>query len=262
VTPLQADSDKIGRFSFTKTAFDSRISYMETHRRKKAVSKIRVLLVDDQQLFSENMKIMLETMTDEIKIVGIATNGSEALQAVEKSTPDLILMDVRMPVMDGVEATKILHEKYPDVKIVMLTTFLDDTYVEDALRFGASGYILKNIRSEDLIASLRAVSRGAGLFSPDILKKLVRRLDANPEKPGQETEAEHEYKEIISRLGDRDKEILKLVAKGYNNRKIADALFISEPTVRNYISRIYAKFGSKDRLHIMSISRRVYIEEE
>jgi DNA-binding NarL/FixJ family response regulator len=234
---------------------------MDTSKREASVSQIRVLLVDDQRLFSENLKIMLETLTDEIKVIGIAANGVEALQAVESSNPDLVLMDVRMPVMDGVEAVKILHEKYPDIKIVMLTTFLDDTYVEDALQFGAYGYILKNIKSEDLIASLRAISRGAVLFSPDILKRLVRMLDSKPGKTGQENGEDNEYYEIISHLSSRERDVLKFVAKGYNNQTIADTLFLSEPTVRNYISSIYAKVGSKDRLYVMSIAQKVYLEE-
>ncbi|MDR2102509.1 MAG: response regulator transcription factor [Treponema sp.] len=235
---------------------------MDIRKREVTAAQVRILLVDDQRLFSENLKIMLETLTDEIKVIGIVSNGMEALQAVETSHPDIILMDVRMPVMDGVEATKILHGKYPDIKIVMLTTFLDDTYVEDALQFGAYGYILKNIKSEDLIASLRAISRGAALFSPDVMKKLIQRLDSKPEKMGQENGEDTEYYEIISHLSNRERDILKLVAKGYNNQKIADTLFISEATVRNYISSIYAKVGSKDRLYVMSIAQKVHLESD
>jgi DNA-binding NarL/FixJ family response regulator len=225
---------------------------------KNPSSQVRILLADDQRLFSDNLKLMLETLTDDIKVVGIASDGQEAITLVEEAKPDLILMDVRMPGIDGVQATKILHQNYPEIKIVMLTTFLDDTYVEDALQYGAYGYILKNIKSEDLIASLRAISRGAVLFSPDILKKLVLRLDSKSSGG----EQDNEYHEIISRLGNREKEILKLVALGYNNKKIADTLFISEPTVRNYISSIYAKVGSKDRLQVISIAQRVHIEKE
>ena len=222
------------------------------------MDQIRILLADDQKLFSENLKLMLETLTEDIKVTGIASDGEEAIKMVEETRPDMVLMDVRMPGMDGVRATEILSRKYPEIKIVMLTTFLDDTYVNDALQFGAYGYILKNIRSEDLIASLRAISRGAVLFSPDILKKLVRRLDS---KSGG-SEQDSEYQEIINRLGNREKEILKLVARGYTNKKIADTLFISEPTVRNYISSIYAKVGSKDRLQVISIAQRVNIEKK
>ena len=217
--------------------------------------RIKILLVDDQKLFSDNLKLMLETLTEDIKVTGIASDGEEAVNMVEETKPDMILMDVRMPGMDGVKATEILSRKYPEIKIVMLTTFLDDSYVNDALQYGAYGYILKNIRSEDLIASLRAISRGAVLFSPDILKKLIGRLDSKPSS----SEQDNEYQEIISRLGNREKEILKLVAQGYNNQKIADALFISEPTVRNYISYIYAKVGSKGRLEVISIAQRVNI---
>jgi DNA-binding NarL/FixJ family response regulator len=172
-------------------------------------------------------------------------------------------MDVRMPGMDCVQATKIIHQSYPNIKIVMLTTFLDDTYVEDALQYGAYGYLLKNIRSEDLIASIRAIFRGSVLFSPAILKKLIPRLDAKLTVDEQgESDHDNEYHEIISHLGNREKDILKLVAKGYTNKKIAEMLFISEPTVRNYISSIYAKVGSKDRLQVISIAQRVHIEKQ
>ncbi|MDR2417982.1 MAG: response regulator transcription factor [Treponema sp.] len=225
---------------------------------KEQGTLIKILLADDQRLFSENLKLMLETLAEDIRISGIAANGREAVDMVETQQPDIILMDVSMPEMDGVEATKIVHQKYPAIKIVMLTTFPDDTYVEEALQYGAYGYILKSIRSEDLIASIRAISCGAVLFSPAILEKLLRRNTAKQDSV-QENNA---YQEIVKRLGNREKEILKLVAKGFSNKKIADTLFISEPTVRNYISSIYAKVGTKDRLEVMSIARKGTSEHE
>jgi DNA-binding NarL/FixJ family response regulator len=202
---------------------------------------------------------MLETLTEDMRVVGIAADGQEAVDMIDRTMPDLVLMDVRMPGMDGVQATKIIHQKYPDIKIVMLTTFLDDAYVEDALQYGAYGYLLKSIKSANLIASLRAVFQGTALFSPDILQKIISRIDL---KAGRDEYDEHdnEYHEIICHLGNREKEILKLVARGYTNKKIADALFISEPTVRNYISSIYAKIGSKDRLQVISIAKKVHFE--
>jgi RNA polymerase sigma factor (sigma-70 family) len=208
------------------------------------------------------MKLMLETMTEDIKVAAIASDGEEAIKMVETTAPDLILMDVRMPVMDGVEATKIIHQKHPDIKIIMLTTFLDDTYVETALQYGAYGYVLKNIKSKELIASLRAIYGGSVLFSPAILEKLIRRLDSSQNKTEQESEQDNEYQEVIGRLGNREKDILKLVAKGYSNKEIADTLFISEPTVRNYISSIYAKVGSKNRFRVISIAQKAHIEKK
>jgi DNA-binding NarL/FixJ family response regulator len=212
------------------------------------INTIKILLADDQQLFVDNLKLMLETLSQDIAVTGVAANGKEAVTMAGEQHPDIVLMDVSMPVMDGVEAAKALHETHPEIKIVMLTTFPDDTYVQHALEYGAYGYILKNIRPDDLIASIKAIYQGSALFSPAILEKLVRRTNSNEE----ETEEEREYREIMNRLGKREKEILSLVAKGYNNQKIADTLFISEPTVRNYISSIYAKVGTKDRLEIMS----------
>ncbi|MDR0313249.1 MAG: response regulator transcription factor [Treponema sp.] len=218
-------------------------------------SHISILLVDDQKLFAENLKLMLETLTKDMHVIGIAYEGQEAVNMVEEKIPDLILMDVRMPGLDGVKATQIIHQKYPEIKIIMLTTFLDDNYVEDALKHGAYGYILKNIKSEDLISSLRAAHSGTALLSPAILEKLINR-EAKHEKE----EYSYQYREIIRHLGNREKQILALIAKGYNNQKIADTLYISEPTVRNYISSIYAKVGSNDRLEVMSIAQRGYIE--
>jgi DNA-binding NarL/FixJ family response regulator len=217
-------------------------------------SVIKILLADDQQLFSDNLKLMLETLTKDFQVVGIAANGEEAVEQTEAVQPDIILMDVRMPGMDGVQATRLIHRAHPEIKIVMLTTFPDDSYVEEALQHGAYGYLLKNIKAEELIASLRAISRGAVLFSPDILQKLIQRMDSKPE------ELDNEYREVISRLGHREREVLKLLAREYSNQQIADTLFISEPTVRNYISSIYAKVGSKDRLHVISIARKAHIE--
>jgi DNA-binding NarL/FixJ family response regulator len=212
---------------------------------------IRILLADDQQLFSDNLKFVLETLTEDISITGIACNGMDAVSLAEAGQPDIILMDVSMPELDGVEATKIIHQKYPHIKIVMLTTFPDDTYVQEAIKHGAYGYILKNIHSEDLIASIHAIHQGAAIFSPAILEKLSRMDD----QKSVNKEAE-EYQEFLSRLGKREREILNLVARGYNNQRIANALYISEPTVRNYISSIYAKVGTKDRLQVISIAKK------
>jgi DNA-binding NarL/FixJ family response regulator len=219
-------------------------------------TEIKLLLADDQQLFTDNLKLMLETLSEDIRVIGIASNGREVIDLAEQEEPDIILMDVSMPVLDGVEATKILHQKYPGIKIVMLTTFPDDSYVKDALYYGAYGYILKNMRSEDLIASIRAIARGAALFSPAIIEKLLHKDDAKSEPDRKQ----NEYREVLNRLGNREREILSLVAKGYSNKKIADAIFVSEPTVRNYISSIYAKVGTKDRLRVMSIAREGNIE--
>jgi DNA-binding NarL/FixJ family response regulator len=223
--------------------------------RDQKIERIKILLADDQELFSANLKVVLETMTDDITVVGIASNGEEAVSMAEEKLPDIVLMDVRMPVLDGVHAVKTLHARHPEIKIVMLTTFLDDDYVEESIQYGAYGYILKNINPDNLISSIRAIYKGAVLFSPDLLGKIAAHMNSAIVS----IDSIDEYREIINDLGQREKEILKLMAQGLNNKKIADALFISELTVRNYISSIYAKIGSKDRLEVMSIARKVKI---
>ncbi len=204
---------------------------------------IKVLIADDQVLFSENLKIMLETLTRDIRITGIALCGKDAIDEVGKSRPDIILMDVRMPNIDGVEATKIIKSRWPEIKIVMLTTFLDDDYVENALEYGATGYLLKNIKPQDLIESIRMVNaNNTILLSSQLIKKVFP-----PDKTSR-----YAQNPVFAQLGKKELEVLYYIGKGYSNKKIAEKMFISEPTVRNYVSKIYAKIGSNDRLEIIS----------
>ena len=137
------------------------------------MDKIKILLVDDQILFIESLKAVLETLADDIKIINTAHNGLEAIKLVKKQVPDIILLDVRMPGMDGVETVKVLHKKYPEIKIMMLTTFDDDAYVHKALEYGAAGYMLKDVPPVDLINSIRALNNGTIQMSPQIMVKLM-----------------------------------------------------------------------------------------
>jgi DNA-binding NarL/FixJ family response regulator len=210
---------------------------------------IKIIIADDQVLFADNLKLMLETVTSDLKVVGIAYNGEQVIEQVLNNSPDIILMDVRMPKTDGVQATKKIKDLRPDQKIVMLTTFIDDSYVEAALNFGAEGYLLKNIRPEQLVSAIRAVHNGSVLLSPLLVSHLMHKEDNEDE----ETQSIHK---TISKMGNREKEILGLIAKGYSNKEIAETLFISDATVRNYISSVYAKLGSKDRLKVITLARK------
>lgn len=213
---------------------------------------IRILIADDQVLFADNLKLMLETLTQDLHVVGIAYDGTQAIELVKKLDPDITLMDVRMPQTDGVEATRVIKEAYPENKIIMLTTFIDDSYVEAALQYGAEGYLLKNIKPAQLISAIRAVHGGSVLLSPTLVSRILHKEeDGEPVNPEVKS-----IREIINKMGNREKEILGLIAQGYNNKRIAETLFISDPTVRNYISAIYAKVGSNDRLEVMSLVRK------
>lgn len=212
-------------------------------------SEIRLLLVDDQVLFAESLKTVIELKATDIRVVGIASGGEEALALVEQEQPHIILMDVRMPGMDGVAATKHIHEAHPHIIIMMLTTFDDDEYIYEAFNYGATGYLLKDIPVNELMTSLRAVMDGAVLISPRVATKLVknapavhRSADAAPPdlRP-----------EWLDGLGKREREILVYIAKGYDNPHIAAELFISEQTVKNYVSGIYVKLGEHNRMKIM-----------
>lgn len=202
---------------------------------------IRVLIADDQALFAEGLRYVLASTVNDIEVVGLAADGEAALTLTEEHKPDIVLMDVRMPRMDGVEATKLINTLYQGVKVVMLTTFDDDEYVHQAIRFGAVGYLLKNMRPEELVLSLRAVMSGATLFARGVTAKVVRNS----------RHVSGEIEQIVAGLTKREKEILGLVMQMQSNKDVAERLKLSEQTVRNYISSLYHAFGVTNRMELI-----------
>jgi len=214
---------------------------------------MKVLLVDDQVLFVESLRTVLMIIADDLDIVGIANSGLEAVELAGRENPDIILMDVRMPGMDGVEASRIILERYHHIKIMMLTTYDDDEYVAEAMKYGASGYMLKDVPPEDLVNSIRAVMAGTIQMSPKILERIM--------KGGKSFESitEEDYRKILARidnLSKREQEILYLMSEGEDNSKIADQLFIAEQTVKNHVSKIYSKLEVHDRLTVLKIAKK------
>lgn len=199
---------------------------------------IRVLIVDDQNIIRQGLKTLLELESD-LQIIGEAENGQMGLQQSEHLHPDVVLMDIRMPVMDGVAATHAITQRSPGTKVLILTTFDDEEYVTAALQQGAIGYLLKDTPSEDLAIAIRAAHKGYTQISPGIVPKLMSRLSVSAEPPTPPTELEH--------LTPREREVLTLIAQGANNREIAKALYISEGTVKNHVTNLLNRLGLRDR---------------
>lgn len=211
---------------------------------------IRVLLVDDQPLFREGLRTLLSLQPD-LDIVGEAGNGEEAAQLAERLRPDVILMDVQMPTLDGVAATRRIRAALPDSRIIMLTTFDDDEHVFDGLRAGAVGYLLKDAPSAKLTEAIRAAARGESFLQPSVAAKVVaefaRLTDAPSPKPSEIPEAGRRGQPLIEPLSDRELEILRLLAEGQSNKEIAAALVIAEGTVKNHVTNVLGKLGVRDR---------------
>ena len=204
---------------------------------------VRVLIVDDQQLMRDGIASLLK-LQDGLEIVGMAANGQEAVELATSQQPDVILMDVRMPVLDGVAATEQIHRQIPACKIVMLTTFNDEAYVLEALQVGASGYLLKDLPARDLAQAIQAVHRGIYQLDPtvaDQLKALLSRAQTAREQPGALKATDE------ADLTERELEVLRLIARGATNREIAETLVISEGTVKNHISNILGRLNLRDR---------------
>lgn len=217
------------------------------------MNKIRVMLVDDQVLFVNSLKDVIEMRTDDIEVVGIALNGMQALELAEKANPKIVLMDVRMPGMDGVEACKKITERFPEIKIMMLTTFDDDEYVYDAIGVGAIGYLLKNIPPSELIDAIRAIHTGIVQLSSSVMKKLAAgRIHPGEGKSSLDIGAIKSVPKWFDELTRREKDILSLLVDGKNNREVADELYIAEQTVKNHLSVIYSKLQTRDRLQALN----------
>lgn len=203
------------------------------------MNKIKVLIADDQKLLAEGIKGVLES-SEEIEVIGIAEDGEQALRIAERALPDVVLMDIRMPNVNGVVATKQIKSALPDSKVLILTTFDDSDYILDAINNGASGYLLKDIGSEALIEAVKNAHAGDTILPAKIAKKIVSaaKMVTN--------DKEIKLKRTFS-LSDRETEIALMICDGFTNRQIASALKLTEGTARNYISAIYLKLGCDSR---------------
>ncbi len=206
---------------------------------------IKVLIADDQQLIRESLKLYLEN-EGEFIVTGIAGNGQEVLDSVAENEPDIILMDIRMPILDGVACTNLVKQKFPKIKIIILTTFDDDDYVYNALKYGASGYLLKGIALDQLSAAIKTVYSGQAMINPDIASKVLQLFY----KMANEGNALVEPSKEVENLTETEWKIVRAVSKGLSNKEIASSLFLSEGTVRNYISTVLDKLELRDRTQL------------
>ncbi len=202
---------------------------------------VRVLLVDDQALFREALATLL-AVHENVEVVGEAGNGDEALRKAAELAPDVVLMDLRMPVLDGIAATRRLRVEQPDVRVIALTTFDDDEDVFAALRAGAVGYLLKDVSSARLVEAVHAAARGESVLQPSVAAKVVARFAQLPD-----TESAQRPQPLVVPLSDRELEVLRLLADGRSNREIAADLFLAEGTVKNHVTNVLSKLGARDR---------------
>jgi len=198
---------------------------------------IRVFLCDDQIVVTEGLRKILST-DPEIEVLGAAHNGEELLELIKKDTPDLVLIDLKMPIMNGIQTTRKLRLDYPNVHVLVLTTYDDDEWIFDALGAGAEGYLLKDLPPEQLIAAIKGTAKGKSYIDPKITSKVINKAASVP----QTAKSEHRFD-----LSEREMEVLKLIAKGFSNANIAERLFLSEGTVRNYTRGIFSKLGVSAR---------------
>ena len=214
-----------------------------------ATGPIRVLVVDDQELVRSGFCVILDT-AEGITVVGEAANGEAALSAAAAHQPDVVLMDIRMPGMDGLEATRLLTRGSPDrktPKVVMLTTFDLDEYVYEALRAGASGFLLKDSPRADLIAAVRAAAAGNALLAPSVTRRLIEAFARRPPETAPSPAR-------LASLTAREREVLVLLARGSSNTEIAGALFVSEATVKTHVGNLLAKLGLRDRVQAVILA--------
>ncbi len=206
----------------------------------------RVLIADDDHLMRAGL-VELLTVDDSIQVVGQASTGREAVAAARRLNPDVILMDVRMPDMDGITATRELVSAAPHMKVLILTTFEQDDYVFGALRAGASGFLLKRTRPEDLIAAVHTIADGESMLSPSVTRRVIDRLAQQPVP-------ELGDNALLAELTPREREVLDLMARGMSNREIAAALAVEESTIRTHVKRVLSKLGLRDRIQAVIFS--------
>jgi len=201
--------------------------------------KIRLLVCDDQAIVCEGLRAML-TPIPQIEVVGVANNGIQAIDLTRRFQPDLVLMDLKMPKMNGIQATKAIREQFPEVRVLVLTTYDADEWVINAIRNGASGYLLKDTPQEELVKAIMNTVRGWNPIDPQVAGKILDHVTHQSAPPQQD-------QKLISQLSEREREVLQLLASGLGNTEIAQTLFLSEGTIKNYVSMIFSKLGVADR---------------
>jgi DNA-binding NarL/FixJ family response regulator len=216
------------------------------------MTPVRVVIADDQALFREGLRTLLSTLPD-LDVVGEASNGEEAVALVERLAPDVVLMDLQMPVMDGIQATARLRERTPDIPVLALTTFDDDRSLFGALRAGAVGYLLKDVSLETLGGAIRAAARGEAFLHSTVTGRVVAAFARMAEGGGEPADA------LVLPLSNREREILKLVSTGASNKEIADRLCLAEGTVKNHVTNILTKLDVRDRTQAAIRARQLGI---
>jgi DNA-binding NarL/FixJ family response regulator len=202
------------------------------------MNRQRVLLIDDHEVVRLGLRALLERYPDEFQVVGEADSGRAALQQVEQLRPDVVVLDIRLPGMSGIDVCEEIVRNFPETKVIMLTSYAEDEMLFSAIRVGATGYVLKQIGSDDLVRALRAVARGEALLDPAVTQRVFQEV----RKAVREEEAA-----AFAMLSQQEKHVLMLVAEGKTNREIAKSLFLGEGTVRNYVSSILSKLGVSNR---------------
>lgn len=207
---------------------------------------IKILIADDQELIRESLKIILST-NNEFEVIDTVGSGKEVVESIRRHIPDIILMDVHMPDMDGVQCTKFVKEVYPEIKVIVLTTFDDDEYIFSALKYGASGYLLKGVSLDELTSAIKTVLQGGAIFNPNVASKVTKIFS---EMAKNNIVAERIHDEDLPNLSDTEWKIIQQVSQGLSNKEIAEILKFTEGTIRNYLSVILDKLQLRDRTQL------------
>jgi DNA-binding NarL/FixJ family response regulator len=203
---------------------------------------VRVVLTDDQPLVRAGLRVLIAD-TPDLEVVGEAGTGTEAVQLVAEFQPDVVVMDIRMPGMDGIEATRIIAAEHQTTRVIVLTTFDDDDYVYGALRAGASGFLVKDMALDDILAAIRVVAAGDALIAPSVTRRLIAQFAGPPQPPPPRRE--------IDGITEREREVLTMIGRGLSNAEIAASLFISAATAKAHVARLLVKLGARDRVQLV-----------
>ncbi|OUL19022.1 response regulator transcription factor [Nostoc sp. 106C] len=213
---------------------------------------IRVLLVEDQALIREGIKVMLNLESD-LQVVGTADNGETAIEQATVLQPDLVLMDIQMPVMDGKAATRVICDRFPTIKVLVLTTFDDDQNIAEAMKAGAKGYLLKDMPSEELAQAIRFVHKGYTQMGPGLLEKMLAKVPASTSVSQEKTPSQD-----LSTLTNREQDVLRLIGIGATNREIAEKLYISEGTVKTHVTHLFNRLNLKNRSQLAIYANSIF----